>query len=152
VVKKITNCDYNFDSGVWSSISEEAKQFISDCIQFDPSRRPKAEDALKADFLTKRPHHNFNVNTMKKVQESLVAYAQCNKLKQLALMVIAHKSSMDEVTKLRQVFSKYDSDKDGIISLTEFKAALADTNFTEEDINTVFQKLVRFRLLLVIIM
>jgi len=141
VVKKISNCDYNFDDSVWSNISDEAKKFISSCIQIDPSHRPRAEVALRADFLTKRPHHNFNVHTMKKVQESLVAYAQCNKLKQLALMVIAHKSSMDEVTKLRQVFSKYDSDKDGIISLTEFKTALADSNFSEEDIDTIFQKL-----------
>jgi serine/threonine protein kinase len=144
VVKNISNCDYNFDDSVWSNISDEAKKFISSCIQIDPSHRPRAEVALRADFLTKRPHHNFNMHTMKKVQESLVAYAQCNKLKQLALMVIAHKSSMDEVTKLRQVFSKYDSDKDGIISLTEFKTALADSNFTEEDIDTIFLKLVRF--------
>jgi hypothetical protein len=108
----------------------------------DPNDRPTAEEALKAKFLTKRLHHVFSVNTMKGVQESLVSYVQCNKLKQLALMVIAYKSSMDEVTKLRQVFSKYDKNKDGMISLTEFKSALSGSNFTDDDIDHMFKNLV----------
>jgi len=140
-IDKIMRCDYNFNDDIWLRISGDAKEFISNCLQMDPNDRPTAEEALKAKFLTKRLHHVFSVNTMIGVQESLVSYVQCNKLKQLALMVIAHKSSMDEVTKLRQVFSKYDKNKDGMISLTEFKSALSGSNFTDDDIDHMFNNL-----------
>jgi len=142
IVDRIMRCDYNFDDEIWCNISKEAKDFISSCLQMNPHDRPCAQKALEADFLKKRVPRVVSVSTMQDVRRSIAAYAQCAKLKQLALIVIAHKSSMEEIVNLRRVFNKYDFDNDGVISFPEFKSALSDANYTDEEINDMFCKLV----------
>jgi calcium-dependent protein kinase len=62
-------------------------------------------------------------------------------LKKLALLVIAYKSTDDEIGFLRKVFRKFDNFKNGEISLKEFKIALVDYKYTEEELEKMFAAL-----------
>ena len=42
----------------------------------------------------------------------------------LALMVLAHKSSTDEIIELRKAFNEFDTERNGTISLNEFRAGM----------------------------
>jgi hypothetical protein len=60
-----------------------------------------------------------------------------------ALMVVAHKSSTEEIGILRKLFQKFDSQGDGSISYEEFCEALADAGHSEEDLKCMFEAVVR---------
>jgi hypothetical protein len=57
-------------------------------------------------------------------------------------MVVAHKSSSEEIGILRKVFEKYDSRRDGSISYEEFCEALRDFGHTDEALQDMFEAVV----------
>lgn len=44
---------------------------------------------------------------------------------------------------MRKAFDKYDEKKDGRISWEEFKLAMAEFNYTDEELNDMFSQMVR---------
>lgn len=73
-----------------------------------------------------------------KANESMVKFGNYSKLRKLALMVVAHKSTSNEIGILRKVFQKYDTVGDGQLSYKEFKAAIGDVGFDEDECRGVF--------------
>jgi Ca2+-binding EF-hand superfamily protein len=59
-------------------------------------------------------------------------------------MIVAHKSSSEEIGILRKVFQKYDSRQDGSISYEEFCEALAHVGHAEDDLKDMFDAVVSF--------
>jgi serine/threonine protein kinase len=43
----ILRCRYNFDDPIWDTISSDAKDFISKCLELDPSKRLTITQALR---------------------------------------------------------------------------------------------------------
>ncbi|CDS12016.1 hypothetical protein LRAMOSA04212 [Lichtheimia ramosa] len=48
----IMHADYTFDEQYWSTISDEAKDFVSRCLTIDPAKRMTAREALEHPWLT----------------------------------------------------------------------------------------------------
>ena len=42
---------FNFDQDIWKSISDDAKDFITQSLVFDEAKRPSAEEILKHKWL-----------------------------------------------------------------------------------------------------
>lgn len=76
-------------------------------------------------------------------KSSVVRYANYSKLQRMALMVIAHKSTSEEIGILRKLFQQYDTKRDGQLSFEEFKAAIQEAGYTEEDYRSIFDAVVR---------
>ena len=57
-------------------------------------------------------------------------------------MVVAHKSSSDEIGILRQLFRKYDSRHDGAIWFDEFCVAMEGLGHSQEELRSTFDALV----------
>ena len=57
-------------------------------------------------------------------------------------MVIAHKSTSDEIGILRKIFEKYDTNEDGVISLNEFKTALQIYGYSDDELEGMFNGVV----------
>ena len=62
-----------------------------------------------------------------------------------ALLVIANKSTSDEIGILRKVFEEYDTDNSGVISLDEFKAALQIYGYSDDELEDMFEGMVSER-------
>lgn len=60
-------------------------------------------------------------------------------------MVVAHKSTSEEIGILRKVFEKYDTSKNGSISQEEFKVALETYGYTDEEVERMFEGLVSLK-------
>ena len=60
-------------------------------------------------------------------------------------MVIANKSTSDEIGILRKVFEEYDTDNSGVISLDEFKAALQIYGYSDDELEDMFEGMVSER-------
>ena len=53
-------------------------------------------------------------------------------------MVIAHKSTSEDIGILRKVFQQYDKDGSGHLNFDDFKAAMEDVGFSDDDYRTIF--------------
>ena len=145
VVKQILRCNFKFNSRKWLFISDEAKDFVTDLLQYNPEKRKNARQSLRSPWLKKkllsskrRPEQEF----LDKVQATLENFSHYVKLKKVTLIVIAHSSSVAEVMNLRRAFSAYDTDDTGRISYFQFKEILKDFFYSEDEIKMMFQAVV----------
>jgi len=60
-------------------------------------------------------------------------------------MVVAHKSSTEEIGILRKLFNKYDSRHDGSIWFEEFCAAMSGSGLSNEELQILFDAMVSLR-------
>jgi len=144
VVNKILQGDFTFYSKNWNILSEESKLFVKALIQVDPKKRLSAVQALKHSWLdTHFPLSDRlpDKKSLDSIHESIAAYGTVGQLKKMALMVIAHQSTTDEIIELRKAFDAYDSGNDGTISFQEFREAMQNANadYTDDDIDNFFK-------------
>ena len=152
MIDKIMRAKCVMDGERWKGISSEANDLVANLLVLDPKQRYNATKALEHPWIThdstgRHPPQDTNVATTtddvnEKVKENLRAYQHQMELKKVALNIIAYRSSAKEITELRKCFNKYDTSGDGIIEITEFKAAMADANFTDHEIQEMFDSVV----------
>jgi len=142
MIDKIMRCEYSFTKDYWKTISDEALDYISNLLVMNPKIRYNAQRAQAHKWM----HKEFNiedraptVSTTKRVTSTLSAYKNNLPLKKLALNVIAHRSTTDEIFNLRKAFDQFDVANNGVISSEEFKLALHERcSYTEIEIKEMF--------------
>lgn len=135
-----------FDTPSWGEISDGAKDFCSKLLVVDPKMRMTAADAMQHPWIVDRLHLPDELPSsriLSSVDDSLMHYKQTSQLKKLALTVIAHRSTTKEITELRKVFESMDTERNGVITFEEFKAALEKMEYSEEELNEIFSSIVR---------
>jgi len=107
----------------------------------DPDERLTAEEALRSTWL----HRGLEATSRSPfagefdaVKQSILRYVGLPKLRKVALMVLAHQSSADEIRVLRKCFEHYDQNKEGTLNFDEFKAAMHNASYLEEDYQDIF--------------
>jgi len=145
MIDKIMRCDYNFSKAYWNPISDEAKDFIDKLLVMDPKVRYNAKQAQAHKWMNKEFKLEDRAPTESltgRVRDILSAYKNNVPLKKLALNVIAHRSTTDEIINLRKAFDQFDTANNGVISSEEFKAALSDNcSYTETEIKEMFDSI-----------
>jgi calcium-dependent protein kinase len=132
VAKRILANKHSFKLKRWKTVSSQAKNFIKSLLVADPEKRLDAEAALKSVWVDHYLHSGHDggaagavgrallADTEAMASASMVRYSNYGKLKKLALMVVAHKSSSEEIGILRKLFKKFDSRLCGSISFENF--------------------------------
>lgn len=142
VLRKVLKGKFTFKSRTWRYVSTNAKQFIVALLEVDPTVRPTAEQALHSpwlDTLVRRRSLSMDHSKQRdQVQASLENFAGYTILKKLALMVVAHKSTSEEIGFLRRMFHRFDRSNVADITLDEFKIALQDYEYTEAECQRLF--------------
>ncbi|KAK1392947.1 Calcium-dependent protein kinase [Heracleum sosnowskyi] len=114
----------DFESSPWPSISYGAKDLIKKMLTMDPKMRISAAQALEHPWLkedgeaSSKPIDSAVLIRMKQ-------FRAMNKLKKLALMVIAENLSEEEIKGLKQMFNNMDTDRSGTITYEELKTGLS---------------------------
>ncbi|XP_009781200.1 calcium-dependent protein kinase 13 [Nicotiana tabacum] len=127
VAQAILRGAIDFKREPWPSISDSAKNLVRHMLEPDPKLRLTAKEVLEHHWLLnakKAP----NVPLGDMVKSRLKQFALMNRFKRKALRVIADFLSNEEVEDLREMFSKIDTDNDGIVSVEELKAGLHKVN------------------------
>lgn len=146
IIEQIMAGKYQFRGRRWKRISEQAKEFVRDLLQLDPDDRPSADEALSSSWLNRRHAATVRNPYQEEIQaahDSMLRYAKYSKLKKVALMIVAHKSTSEEIGILRKLFQKYDTDRTGKLSYAEFKAALNEFGITGKESRELFDSMVR---------
>ncbi|XP_057471749.1 calcium-dependent protein kinase-like [Actinidia eriantha] len=116
--------EIDFDSEPWPSISYSAKDLVRKMLTQDPKRRITSAQVLEHPWIREggeasdKPIDSAVLSRMKQ-------FRAMNKLKQLALKVIAENLSAEEIKGLKAMFTNIDTDKSGTITYEELKTGLA---------------------------
>jgi len=142
ILEKIMKCNYDFKGRRWTQISAQAKHFVKDLLQYDPDNRPSAEEAKQDIWVNKSMHSSVRTATdddMRAVADSIENYSSHKMLQKLGLMIIAHKSSSQEIGILRKAFKRYDTDKNGTITYPHFRQCMKKYGYNNQYVEFLFQ-------------
>ncbi|WOL04930.1 calcium-dependent protein kinase 2 [Canna indica] len=116
--------EIDFESPPWPSISNSAKDLVKKMLTQDPKKRITSAQVLQHPWLREggeasdKPIDSAVLSRMKQ-------FRAMNKLKKMALKVIAENLSEEEIKGLKQMFSNMDTDNSGTITYEELKTGLA---------------------------
>ncbi|XP_041019662.1 calcium-dependent protein kinase 29-like [Juglans microcarpa x Juglans regia] len=135
IFEAILEGNLDLQSAPWPNISTGAKDLVGKMLMEDPKKRITAADALEHPWLKEdgeasdKPIDNVVLSRMKQ-------FRAMNKLKKLALKVIAETLSEEEIKGLKQMFNNMDTDKSGTITFEELKTGLSrlGSKLTEAEI------------------
>ncbi|CAN6485130.1 unnamed protein product [Victoria cruziana] len=114
----------DFQSEPWPSITDSAKDLVRKMLTSDPKKRLTAAQVLEHPWIKQdgvasdKPIGNAVLSRMKQLRAM-------NKLKKLALKVIAENMSEEEIKGLKEMFRNMDTDNSGTITYQELKTGLA---------------------------
>ncbi|PWA89951.1 calcium-dependent protein kinase [Artemisia annua] len=116
--------EIDFESDPWPKISRSAKDLVRKMLTQDPRKRITSAQVLEHPWLREggealdKPLDSAVLSRMKQ-------FRAMNKLKKLALKVIAESMSEEEIKGLKAMFVNMDTDKSGSITYEELKTGLA---------------------------
>ncbi|CAK9176074.1 unnamed protein product [Ilex paraguariensis] len=116
--------DIDFESKPWPSISDSAKDLVRKMLTQDPKNRITSVQVLEHPWIreggeaSNKPIDSAVLSRMKQ-------FRAMNKLKKLALKVIAQNLSEEEIKGLKATFTSMDTDSSGTITYEELKTGLA---------------------------
>jgi calcium-dependent protein kinase len=141
IYSKIASLKYSFPQNKWSNISIEAKDLITHMI-CPENERYNAKQVLEHPWLknaNNKPLTEFNFDPF-----FLFRYMNSSILKKMSLLFIASRLGDNEINNLKQIFTAFDTDKDGQISMKELKQGLLELNSfhsCEQDIENLFKSI-----------
>ncbi|GFS37664.1 calcium-dependent protein kinase family protein [Actinidia rufa] len=122
----------DFESDPWPLISDSAKDLIQKMLCARPSERLTAHAVMCHPWICENgvaPNRSLNPAVLSRLKQ----FSAMNKLKKMALRVIAESLSEEEVAGLREMFKAMDTDNSGAITFDELKAGLRRYGSTLKD-------------------
>jgi calcium-dependent protein kinase len=135
IFEQVLRGELDFVSEPWPSISESAKDLIRKMLDPNVRRRLKAHQVLCHPWIREEgvaPDRPMDPA----VQSRLKQFSAMNKLKKVAIRVIAEFLSEEEIAGLREMFKMIDTDHSGAITFEELKSGLerVGSNLVESEI------------------
>ncbi|ESR48493.1 calcium-dependent protein kinase 29 [Citrus sinensis] len=140
IFEAILEGNLDLQSSPWPSISGQAKDLIRKMLTKDPKKRITAAEALEHPWLKEdgatsdKPIDSAVLTRMKQ-------FRAMNKMKKLALKVIAENLSTEEIKGLKQMFNNIDTDASGTITCEELRDGLSrlGSKLTEAEIRQLME-------------
>ncbi|XP_020205845.2 calcium-dependent protein kinase 11 [Cajanus cajan] len=123
IFQQILHGEIDLVSDPWPSISESAKDLIKRMLDRDPKKRISAHEVLCHPWIV-----DDNVAPDKPLDPAVLTrlkhFSTMNKLKKMALHVIAERLSEEEIGGLKELFKMIDKDNSGTITFEELQEGL----------------------------
>lgn len=125
----------DFVSDPWPSISNSAKDLVKKMLQADPKSRLTASEVLNHPWMREDGDASdkpLDIAVLSRMKQ----FRAMNKLKKLALKVIAENLSEEEIMGLKEMFKSMDTDNSGTITFEELKTGLSKlgTKLSESEV------------------
>lgn len=123
IFEQVLKGELDFESEPWPNISESAKDLVRKMLVRDPKKRLTAHEVLCHPWVKMegvaldRPLDPAVLSRLKK-------FSAMNKIKKIAIRVIAESLSEEEIAGLKEMFKMIDTDSSGHITLEELKTGL----------------------------
>lgn len=140
IFEEVLHGDLDFSSDPWPNISEGAIDLVRRMLVRDPKKRLTAHEVLchpwiMADGLA--PDKPLDPAVLTRLNQ----FSAMNKLKKMAIRVIAESLSEEEIAGLKEMFRMIDTDNSGQITFEELKEGLKKfgTSLEESEIQHLMQ-------------
>ncbi|VAH93373.1 unnamed protein product [Triticum turgidum subsp. durum] len=123
IFRQILRGKLDFESEPWPSISDSAKDLVRTMLCRDPTKRLSAHEVLCHPWIVDdavAPDKPIDSAVLSRLKH----FSAMNKLKKMALRVIAESLSEEEIGGLRELFKMIDADNSGTITFDELKDGL----------------------------
>ncbi|KAL9329825.1 hypothetical protein ACSQ67_004828 [Phaseolus vulgaris] len=123
IFKQILLGTLDFQSEPWPSISDSAKDLIRKILDQNPKTRLTAHEVLRHPWIvddSNAPDKPLDSAVLSRLKQ----FSAMNKLKKMALRVIAERLSEEEIGGLKELFKMIDTDNSGSITFDELKDGL----------------------------
>ncbi|KAI9090762.1 hypothetical protein K1719_028615 [Acacia pycnantha] len=134
IFKEVLDANLDFSSDPWPKISGSAKDLVRRMLTRDPRKRITAHEVLCHPWIRvngEAPDKPLDSAVLSRLKQ----FSAMNKLKKMAIRVIAEKLSEEEIAGLKEIFKMIDTDNSGQITFNELKNGLkrfgADLNESE---------------------
>ncbi|RWR80342.1 calcium-dependent protein kinase 10-like protein [Cinnamomum micranthum f. kanehirae] len=140
IFEQVLHGDLDFLSDPWPSISESAKDLVRKMLVRDPKNRLTAHQVLCHPWVQVdgvAPDKPLDSAVLSRLKQ----FSAMNKLKKMALRVIAESLSEEEIAGLKEMFKMIDADNSGQITFEELKAGLkrVGANLKESEIYALME-------------
>lgn len=140
IFDEVLHGELDFESDPWPSISNDAKDLVQKMLIRDPKKRLKAHEVLCHPWVQVdgvAPDKPLDSAVLSRLKQ----FSAMNKLKKMALRVIAENLSEDEIAGLKEMFKMIDTDNSGQITFDELKAGLerVGANLMESEIYALME-------------
>ncbi|KAG5030010.1 Calcium-dependent protein kinase 1 [Glycine max] len=130
----------DFASDPWPSISSSAKDLVKKMLRADPKERLSAVEVLNHPWMRvdgDAPDKPLDIAVLTRMKQ----FRAMNKLKKVALKVIAENLSEEEIIGLKEMFKSMDTDNSGTITFEELKAGLPKlgTKLSESEVRQLME-------------
>ncbi|KAL0371877.1 UNVERIFIED_CONTAM: Calcium-dependent protein kinase [Sesamum calycinum] len=130
----------DFVSDPWPSISSSAKDLVKKMLQSDPKDRLTAVEVLNHPWMREDGDASdkpLDIAVLTRMKQ----FRAMNKLKKVALKVIAENLSEEEIIGLKEMFKSMDTDNSGTITFEELKAGLPKlgTRLSESEVRQLME-------------
>ncbi|EFJ37455.1 calcium dependent protein kinase 5 [Selaginella moellendorffii] len=138
IFEQVLQGDIDFESDPWPKISESAKDLIRKMLTRNPRKRLKAQEVLTHPWIMEggvAPDAPIDSAVLSRLKH----FSAMNKIKKIALRVIAERCTEDEIAGLKEMFKMMDADNSGAITFDELKAGLqrVGSNLKESEIHAL---------------
>lgn len=136
IFKLVQKGVYDITTAPWDKISPSAKDLVKKLLVVNPRQRLTAKDALLHPWLKEggdAPDTIIDDTVLSRLKK----FSGMNRLKKMALNVIAKNMSQHEIEGLKEIFKAFDKDNSGTITLQELKEGLKKMGnpLTEADLD-----------------
>ncbi|KAF5737386.1 Calcium-dependent protein kinase 20 [Tripterygium wilfordii] len=123
IFEQVLKGELDFVSEPWPSISESAKDLVRKMLVRDPKKRLTAHEVLCHPWVQVdgvAPDKPLDSAVLSRLKQ----FSAMNKLKKMAVKVIAESLSEEEIAGMKEMFKMIDTDNSGQITLEELKKGL----------------------------
>ncbi|OIW20130.1 hypothetical protein TanjilG_01903 [Lupinus angustifolius] len=140
IFEAILHAEADFTSDPWPTISESGKDLVRKMLVRDSTKRITSYDVLRHPWIQvdgSAPDKPLDSAVLSRLKQ----FSAMNKLKKMALRVIAQNLSEEEIAGLREMFKMIDTDNSGQITFEELKVGLKKfgANLKESEIYDLLQ-------------
>nr|CAD1819657.1 unnamed protein product [Ananas comosus var. bracteatus] len=140
IFEQVLKGELDFSSEPWPSISESAKDLVRRMLVRDLRKRLTAHEVLCHPWVCVdgvAPDKPLDSAVLTRLKQ----FSAMNKLKKMALKVIAESLSEEEIAGLKEMFKMIDADNSGQITLEELRAGLerVGANLKESEISALME-------------
>ncbi|XP_010251583.1 PREDICTED: calcium-dependent protein kinase 1-like [Nelumbo nucifera] len=130
----------DFSSDPWPSISSSAKDLVKKMLRADPNERISAVEVLSHPWIREdgdASDEPIDIAVLTRMKQ----FRAMNKLKKVALQVIAENLSEEEIMGLKEMFKSMDTDNSGTITFEELKVGLPKlgTKVSESEVKQLME-------------
>ncbi|KAJ6877912.1 hypothetical protein NC651_030605 [Populus alba x Populus x berolinensis] len=138
IFRQILQGKLDLESDPWPNISESAKDLVRKMLERDPRQRITAHEVLCNPWIVDdrvAPDKPLDSAVLSRLKQ----FSAMNKLKKMALRVIAERLSEEEIGGLKELFKMIDTDNSGTITFEELKHGLkrVGSQMTEAEIKAL---------------